>query len=129
MFANKFLVLGDCGMSRGISIYYKLIKEDELCLLYGYSGADINKEYDKDLLLKYDGVIEISKETLLKTDLVDAMNRNGIKVLNECSYEWHHSRVINGEVTMGFFAMRVIFKIFKVFKEQGSIPNGGAVVY
>lgn len=116
-------------MSRGISIHYKLMKEDDLYLLYGYSGADINKEYDKDLLLKYDGVIEISKETLVKMDFLDAMNSNGIKVLNECSYEWNHSRVINGEETMGFFAMKVIFKIFKQFKAQGSIPDGGVVAY
>ncbi|HEY9059941.1 MAG TPA: hypothetical protein VIO64_05460 [Pseudobacteroides sp.] len=116
-------------MSRGISIYYKLIKEDDLCVLYGYSGVDVNKEYDKDLLLKYDGVIEISKETLIKRDFLDAVNSNGIKVLNECFYEWHHSRVISGEETMGFFAMRVIYKIFKEFKEQGRIPDRGAVVY
>ncbi len=116
-------------MSIGISVFYKLIEEKDLCLLYGYSGADINREYDKDLLLNHDGIIEISKETLVKMDFLDAMNSNGIKILNECSYEWHHSRVINGDRTVGFFAMRVIYKIFKEFKAQGSAPDGGVVAY
>lgn len=116
-------------MSRGISIYYKLIKEDELCLLYGYSGADINKEYDKDLMLNYCGIIEISKEALAKMDFLDAIKHNKVRVINECEYEWHHNRLISEDGTMGFFATKVIYKIFKEFKEQGSIPSGGAVVY
>lgn len=116
-------------MSRGISIYYKLIKEDELCLLYGYSGADINKEYDKDLLFKYDGIIEIAKDGLERVDFLDALKYNKVKIIKECEYEWHHERISNGEETIGFFAMRVILKVFKEIKEQGSIPLSGAVVY
>jgi hypothetical protein len=40
-------------MSRGIEIYYKLIHSDNDTVTYGYSGADINKDFDKEFLLKY----------------------------------------------------------------------------
>jgi hypothetical protein len=32
-------------MSRGISIYYKLLSKDNEKVIYGYSGADLNKKY------------------------------------------------------------------------------------
>ena len=116
-------------MSKGISIYYKLIGSDNDKLTYGYSGADTNKEYDKESLLKYDGMIEISVSALKNKNINVAFADNDIKVLRECKYEWHQPRIINGEATVGLFAMKVAYTIFSEFNKNFKIVAKDAIIY
>lgn len=57
-------------MSRGISIYYKLIQSEDEKLIYAYYGADLNKGYEEKYLLMYDGLIEIQVEALDKDNVI-----------------------------------------------------------
>lgn len=116
-------------MSRGISIYYKLISSDINKLTYGYSGADINKEYDKGSLITYDGIIEIIISALESKTAIEAIKDNNVTILKECRYEWHQPRVSDGDRKLGFFAVRVISKIFSEYKENKQIADKGCVVY
>lgn len=116
-------------MSSGISIYYKLISEDNDKVTYGYSGANINLEYDEKNLLEYDGLIEITLNALKNKTLIEALEDKEINILKECRYEWHQARLTNGEETVGFFSVKVVSKIFRKYKENMQIENKGAVVY
>lgn len=116
-------------MSKGISIFYKLIELGKPKVIYGYSGANINKEYDYNDLLDYDGLIEITIEGLKNKDLIEAINTGDIKILKECRYEWHEPRLINGDSSIGFFALKVLIKIFGNYKINLKIEEQGAIVY
>jgi hypothetical protein len=116
-------------MSRGILIYYKLISSENNKLIYGYSGANINKEYDERYLLEYDGVIEISIKALETKSAIQAFNDKEINILKECNYEWHQPRLVYGKDTIGFFAVRIVHEIFKEFKHDMQQPKKGGVEY
>lgn len=116
-------------MSRGISIYYKLLNSDENKLTYGYSGADISKKYDKNSLLAYDGIIEITISALESKTSTEAIKDNTATILKECIYEWHQPRLTDGDRKIGFFAVNVISKIFREYKENKQIAEKGCVVY
>lgn len=116
-------------MSKGISIYYKLISQDLDKLIYGYSGANINKEYDKKYLLSFDGRIEISISALKNKSASDSFGDGDIKVLQDCKYECHEPRLTNGDETIGFFAFKVASKIFREFKDELKISQKGGIVY
>lgn len=116
-------------MSRGISIYYKLINSDTSKLTYGYSGADLNKGYDEQSLLAYDGLIEISIYALEKKSVIDALRDNEVKIIKECRYEWHQPRLADGERMFGFFAIRVVSKIFREYEQNRQIASKGSIVY
>jgi hypothetical protein len=58
-----------------------------------------------------------------------ALADNDIKVLRECKYEWRQPRLINGETTVGLFAMKVSYKIFSEFNSSMKIVEKGAIVY
>ena len=116
-------------MSRGICIYYQLKREEGSKLVYGYSGVDLNKEYDKNKILSYDGEFEISKNALIRKDVLDAFKDQDIMFSKESAYEWHHEKVKNGEDYIGFFAMKAVFKIFNQYKTLQYIEEKGAVAY
>jgi|GEM_PF-1956158 len=116
-------------MSRGISIYYKLLSSDKNKLRYGYSGADINREYNKNSLLAYDGIIEITISALESKTAIEAIKDNDAAILKECKYEWHQPRLADGDRNLGFFAVKVISKIFRERKENQKIADKGCVVY
>lgn len=116
-------------MSRGISIYYKLISEDSDKVTYGYSGANINKEYDEKNLLDYDGIIEITINSLKNKTVLEALTDKEINILKECRYEWHQPRLRHGEDSLGFFVLKVVSKIFRKYKGNFQIEIRGSVVY
>ena len=77
-------------MSRGIEVYYKLVSIDKEKITYGYSGANINKEYELIKLLDYDGLIEIAIEALEKNKtLSEVFTNKEVNIIKECRYEWH----------------------------------------
>lgn len=116
-------------MSVGIEIYYKLLNAGKDVLLYGYSGANINKEYNKKDLLLYDGLIEIDVYALENKGAAEAFRDNNIRILKECIYEYHHPRLTDGDETVGYFAIRTASKIFREFKENAQPPISGGVVF
>jgi hypothetical protein len=116
-------------MSVGIEIYYKLLDTDKDKLLYGYSGANINKEYNEKNLLLYDGLIETEVHALESKSAAEAFKDKNIHIVRECIYEWHQPRLIDGEETVGYFVVRAVSKIFSEFKQNKQPPISGGVVY
>lgn len=118
-------------MSRGISIYFRLIRRTEDEVVYEYSGVDINKKYDKNDILAYDGIIKIKIEDLKCSDVIDSIKSGSSRILKECKYEYHHKRLMDKEsgVSYPFFAIKTISKIFRTYKNSGIINNKDCVVY
>ncbi len=117
-------------MSRGIEVYYKLVSIDKEKITYGYSGANINKEYELIKLLDYDGLIEIAIEALEKNKtLSEVFTNKEVNIIKECRYEWHENKLENGEDKVGYFAVTAVSKIFKEHKINMKIPTEGSVVY
>ena len=117
-------------MSRGIEVYYKLVSIDKEKITYGYSGANINKEYELIKLLDYDGLIEIAIEALEKNKtLSEVFTNKEVNIIKECRYEWHENKLANGDDQVGYFAVTAVSKIFKEHKKNIKIPTKGSVVY
>jgi hypothetical protein len=115
-------------MSRGITIFYKLISSDNI-LIYAYSGANINREYDEKKLQECDGIIEISIDVLENKTAIKTFADKDIKILKECRYEWHEPRLFNGEETVGFLAVNAVSKNFMELKNNRVVADKVAVIY
>lgn len=116
-------------MSRGITIYYKLLQKDNDKVIYGYSGANINKEFDEKYLLAYDGIIEIKMNALKHKTAFEALSDDDIKIIKECRYEWHQPRLTDDDSSVGFFAVAVISKVFRQYKSNRQIEEEGGVLF
>ena len=114
-------------MSRGISVYFKQLSDTNNIYTYGYSGVS-NKEYDKNDVLAFDGIIHIAYKALAEDDIATSIRSQNIWVEKECKYEWHESRVKDGDQSYGLFALKAVTKIIREYKSKGYMPLSGGYV-
>ena len=116
-------------MSRGVHIFYKLIEEKEGYLRYAYLGGDFSD--DKSLVFAYDGIVAIKMDSVGK-DIGD--REYGIDCYQEkgcVAKENSHNNQIKDDdgTTVDLFALKVIPKIFRRYKETSEFEERGSIVY
>lgn len=118
-------------MSRGISIYYKMVNSDNENIWYGYSGVDQNKAYKEVDVLKYDGMLRLSKQLLDTDKVIDCLREGIIVIEKECKYENHHTRLVDNETgkEYGYFALKVASKVIRILQESGEFSIKDAIVF
>nr|WP_278679197.1 hypothetical protein [Clostridium paraputrificum] len=116
-------------MSMGVHIFYKLIDQNNDEIRYAYSGGWFS---DKEELVKaYDGILVINKNSLCK-DIDD--REYGVDFYQEkgCSAteDSNNVQIKNDDgTTVDLFALKVITKVFRIYKETGKIEERNLVVY
>lgn len=119
-------------MSRGISIYYKLIDSTEDKVVYGYSGMNISYGYDEKIAKAYDGRLVITKDALYNKEIdkikwgIDYYTEKDCAAGEELD---NHRLKVDEENSMQYFAVKALYKIFTQYKKNGVIDQDGAVIY
>lgn len=133
-------------MSLGYEGVCKLVEQDEEFVIYAYSGANINDNYELRKLhtLDYDGEILIYKRCLEEPEIHTKIKRrpsgrkyeevkrithlpsvgehisNGdVVVTKECFNAFRRY----GSVDVDYIAYQLIFKIFQSYQENGFLPE------
>lgn len=116
-------------MTMGVHIFYKLINRENDEIRYAYSGGWFS---DSEGLVKaYDGIVEIKRSSLSKE--IDDV-KYGIDFYQEkgCSATDESNNVqIKNEygTTVDLFAIKVMSKVCRRYKETGSVEEKNSIVY
>lgn len=131
-------------MSIGIGAHANLIAEDKNTVMYEYGSYNLNDPQfrNEDHLL--DGFITIQRDCFVEPEIhekvkkmpsgkkklvikripVDVeygeMIQNGRIVVENCSNTW---RMTEDELHLDMMVLRLLFKIFRSYQEEGTIPK------
>lgn len=110
-------------MSLGYIGYGRYKGENNGCLIYEYSGENWNASFDEGDSLLYDGVISIEKSVFNEDSWGKAFDEERIKIIKECKNAFNRRGI-----KFDYLALRIIFNIFKEYKEKGEIPDKVAFI-
>lgn len=110
-------------MSLGYIGYGRYKGENNMCLIYEYSGENWNAPCDEGDSLLYDGLISIEKSVFNEDNLGKAIDEGRIKIIKECKNAFKL-----GGIKFDYLALRIIVHIFKDYKEKGEIPEKVAFI-
>jgi len=133
-------------MSLGYEGVCKLVDQDDELVIYAYSGANYNENYEEQKLhrLDYDGVIMIHKRCLEEPEIQRKMKRrpsgrkfesvkrivlfpnisdhikNGDIVIEK---ECHNAFRRYSTMSVDYIAHLLLIKIFEFYQENGRLPE------
>lgn len=129
-------------MSRGYGGAARIALQDENTVVYEYAAYNLNVEGLRNSDHIYDGVITINKASLVEPEIHEKTKRmpsgrkklivkriardvdyrnlfdTGMITVENSSFCW---RILDNGV--GMVAMKIIFKLFRLYQEEGTLPD------
>lgn len=104
-------------MSLGYSGSAKKVNEDEKAVVYEYACCHIGRDGWNQAMNCFDGSISIEKDSFRSVESIgELLNEEKIRIIN-CSYAFK----VYG--TYDFMALKLLYKIVKSYKEEGTMPK------
>ena len=137
-------------MSRGFGGSARIVLQDENAVVYEYAPFNLNEPEYRNSEHIYDGLITISKDSLVEPEIHEKLKRmpSGRKKLivkrirrdvdysalldagkitiENSSYCWH---MVGTEKDIGMMAMRIIFRIYGHYQDEGTLPETVSLHY
>ena len=137
-------------MSRGFGGSARIVLQDENAVVYEYAPFNLNEPEYRNSEHIYDGLITISKDSLVEPEIHQKLKRmpSGRKKLivkrirhdvdysalldagkitiENSSYCWH---MVGTENNIGMMAMRIIFRIYDHYQDEGTLPETVSLHY
>ena len=137
-------------MSRGFGGSARIVLQDENAVVYEYAPFNLNEPEYRNSEHIYDGLITISKNSLVEPEIHEKLKRmpSGRKKLivkrirhdvdysalldagkitiENSSYCWH---MVGTEKNIGMMAMRIIFRIYDHYQDEGTLPETVSLHY
>lgn len=137
-------------MSRGFGGSARIVLQDENAVVYEYAPFNLNEPEYRNSEHIYDGLITISKDSLVEPEIHEKLKRmpSGRKKLivkrirrdvdysalldagkitiENSSYCWH---MVGTEKDIGMMAMRIIFRIYDHYQDEGTLPETVSLHY
>ena len=129
-------------MSHGYVGAARIALQDENTVVYEYAAYNLNVEELRNSDHIYDGLITISKNAFVEPEIHEKLKRmpSGRKklIVKRIERDVDYTALFNeGKITVenshfcwrtldngvGMMAMRIIFKIFRLYQETGRIPD------
>lgn len=129
-------------MSHGYGGAARIALQDENTVVYEYAAYNLNVEELRNSDHIYDGLITISKNAFVEPEIHEKLKRmpSGRKklIVKRIERDVDYTALFNeGKITVenshfcwrtldngvGMMAMRIIFKIFRLYQETGRIPD------
>ena len=129
-------------MSHGDGGAARIALQDENTVVYEYAAYNLNVEELRNSDHIYDGLITISKNAFVEPEIHEKLKRmpSGRKklIVKRIERDVDYTALFNeGKITVenshfcwrtldngvGMMAMRIIFKIFRLYQETGRIPD------
>ncbi|MEG2743120.1 MAG: hypothetical protein RR891_01535 [Clostridium sp.] len=116
-------------MSMGVHIFYKLIDQNDNSIRYAYSGGWFSDP--DDLVKAYDGILVISKESLPRDVNFCMYGKDSYQEKGCSATDYSNNVQIKNEdgTIVDLFALKVITKVFRIYKETGLIEEKNSIVY
>lgn len=137
-------------MSRGFGGSARIVLQDENTAIYEYAPFNLNEpEYMNNDHI-YDGMITISKDSLVEPEIHEKLKRmpSGRKklivkrirrdvdysallaagkiIVKNSRFCWH---MVGTEKNIGMMAMRIIFRIYDHYQDEGVLPETVSLHY
>ena len=137
-------------MSRGFGGSARIVLQDENTVVYEYAPYNLNEPEYRNSERTYDGLITISKDSMVEPDIHEKLKRmpsgrkklivkrirrdvdysallDAGKITIESSrYCWHF---VGTEKNIGMIAMRIIFRIYDHYQDEGMLPEMVSINY
>ena len=137
-------------MSRGFGGSARIVLQDENAVVYEYAPFNLNEPEYRNSEHIYDGLITISKDSLVEPEIHEKLKRmpSGRKKLivkrirrdvdysalldagkitiENSSYCWH---MVGTGKNIGMMAMRIIFRIYNHYQDEGTLPETVSLHY
>ena len=137
-------------MSRGFGGSARIVLQDENAVVYEYAPFNLNEPEYRNSEHIYDGLITISKDSLVEPEIHEKLKRlpSGRKKLivkrirrdvdysalldagkitiENSSYCWH---MVGTKKDIGMMAMRIIFRIYDHYQDEGTLPETVSLHY
>ncbi len=137
-------------MSRGFGGSARIVLQDENTVVYEYAPYNLNKPEYRNKDLVYDGLITISKDSMVEPDIHEKLKRmpsgrkklivkrirrdvdystlleTGKITIDNSRFCWHF---IGTEENIGMMAMRIIFRIYDHYQDEGVLPEKVSIHY
>ena len=137
-------------MSRGFGGSARIVLQDENAVVYEYAPFNLNEPEYRNSEHIYDGLITISKDSLVEPEIHEKLKRmpSGRKKLivkrirrdvdysalldagkitiENSSYCWH---MVGTGNNIGMMAMRIIFRIYNHYQDEGTLPETVSLHY
>jgi len=129
-------------MSHGYGGAARIALQDENTVVYEYAAYNLNVEELRNSDHIYDGLITISRNAFVEPEIHEKLKRmpSGRKklIVKRIERDVDYTALFNeGKITVenshfcwrtldngvGMMAMRIIFKIFRLYQETGRIPD------
>lgn len=131
-------------MSRGFGGFARIVLQDENTAVYEYAPYNLNEPEYRNSKNTYDGLITISKESMVEPEIHEKIKRvpNGSKkltfkrirrdvdysalldagkiVIENSHYCWHF---VVTKKKIGMIAMRIVFRIYDHYQDEGILPE------
>lgn len=137
-------------MSRGFGGSARIVLQDENTVVYEYAPFNLNEPEYRNSEHIYDGLITISKDSMVDPEIHEKLKRmpSGRKKLivkrirrdvdysallaagkitiENSRYCW---RLVGTEKNIGMMAMRIIFRIYDHYQDEGTLPETVSLHY
>ena len=137
-------------MSRGFGGSARIVLQDENTVVYEYAPFNLNEPEYRNSEHIYDGLITISKDSLVEPEIHEKLKRmpSGRKKLivkrirrdvnysalldagkiaiENSGYCWH---MVGTEKNIGMMAMRIVFRIYDHYQDEGILPETVSLHY
>ncbi len=131
-------------MSLGIGARANLVVQDDTTVIYEYGGYNLNQQEYRNEGHLYDGSITISRSCFAEPEIHERLKKmpngrkkpitkripisvdypkmidEGLIVIENCSNCWHTSQ---DEKHVDITALRILFRLFKQYQEEGKPPE------
>lgn len=137
-------------MSRGFGGSARIVLQDENTAVYEYAPFNLNEPEYRNSEHTYDGLITISKDSMVEPEIHEKLKRmpsgrkklivkrirrdvnysalldaGKITIENSC-YCWH---LVGTEKNIGMIAMRIVFRIYDHYQDEGTLPETVSLHY
>jgi len=137
-------------MSRGFGGSARIVLQDENTAVYEYAPFNLNEPEYRNSEHTYDGLITISKDSMVEPEIHEKLKRmpSGRKKLivkrirrdvdysallaagkitiENSRYCWH---LVGTEKNIGMMAMRIVFRIYDHYQDEGTLPETVSLHY
>lgn len=137
-------------MSRGFGGSARMVLQDENTVVYEYAPFNLNEPEYRNGDHIYDGLITISKDSLVEPEIHEKLKRmpSGRKklivkrirrdvdytallaagkiIVENSRFCWH---MVGTEKNIGMMAMRIIFRIYGHYQDEGVLPETVSLHY
>ena len=137
-------------MSRGFGGSARIVLQDENTVVYEYAPFNLNEPEYRNSEHNYDGMITIDKESMVEPEfhekekrmpsgrkklIVKRIRRDvdysalldaGKITIENSRYCWH---LVGTEKNIGMMAMRIVFRIYDHYQDEGILPETVSLHY